>query len=643
MRLSSVLIILVTFLAAAGVSVLTASFSVRLIEASSEIEVRAALDAAEAPWAEVQADGLTVTLSGIAPTEAELLRAISTAGTVVDAARIIDEMAAKAVAAIAPPRFSAEILRNDAGVSVIGLIPAATDRAEILNYFSDLVDRSDSLTDLLETADYPTPDGWNDAMAFALKAVSQLPRAKVSVAAGRVDITAISDSAADKAAIEERLRRAAPPGLRLGLNIAAPRPVITPFTLRFIVDSDGPRFDACSADSEKAQARILDAARSVGFEGADRCTIGMGVPSPNWARAVEQSIKALDSLGGGSVTFSDADITLVAPMDTEQSRFDRVVGELENSLPEVFALASKLPQAPDPSTGPAEFIVTLSPEGQVQLRGRLNSENLRTVADSFAKSRFGTDNVYTAARVVEALPRDWPTRVLAGLEALANLSNGAVTVTPDTLRISGNTGNPDANSQVAAMLASKLGDTATFDIKITYREKLDPIASLPTPDECEAQIKAIMARSKITFEPASATIDAQTLATVDEVAEVLKECGDLRLEIQGHTDSQGREKMNEQLSQARAQSVLNELRVRRVRTASYIAVGYGETQPIQPNDTEEGREANRRIEFHLIRPAPKVLEGDSTLEALAESGDTVSDQDAASDSAATDGTTEASE
>ena len=643
MRLSSVLIILVTFLAAAGVSVLTASFSVRLIEASSEIEVRAALDAAEAPWAEVQADGLTVTLSGVAPSEAELLRAISTAGTVVDAARIIDEMAAKAVAAIAPPRFSAEILRNDAGVSVIGLIPAATDRAEILNYFSDSVDRSDSLTDLLETADYPTPDGWTDAMAFALKAVSQLPRAKVSVAAGRVDITAISDSAADKAAIEERLRRAAPPGLRLGLNIAAPRPVITPFTLRFIVDSDGPRFDACSADSEKAQARILDAARSVGFEGADRCTIGMGVPSPNWARAVEQSIKALDSLGGGSVTFSDADITLVAPMDTEQSRFDRVVGELENSLPEVFALASKLPQAPDPSTGPAEFIATLSPEGQVQLRGRLSSENLRTVADSFAKSRFGTDNVYTAARVVEALPRDWPTRVLAGLEALANLSNGAVTVTPDTLRISGNTGNPDANSQVAAMLASKLGDTATFDIKITYREKLDPIASLPTPDECEAQIKAIMARSKITFEPASATIDAQTLATVDEVAEVLKECGDLRLEIQGHTDSQGREKMNEQLSQARAQSVLNELRVRRVRTASYIAVGYGETQPIQPNDTEEGRETNRRIEFHLIRPAPKVLEGDSTLEALAESGDTVSNQDAASDSAATDGTTEASE
>lgn len=62
--------------------------------------------------------------------------------------------------------------------------------------------------------------------------------------------------------------------------------------------------------------------------------------------------------------------------------------------------------------------------------------------------------------------------------------------------------------------------------------------------------------------------------------------------------------MNQQLSQARAQSILNELRGRRVPTASFTALGYGETQPIADNDTEEGREENRRIEFRLIRPEP---------------------------------------
>lgn len=73
--------------------------------------------------------------------------------------------------------------------------------------------------------------------------------------------------------------------------------------------------------------------------------------------------------------------------------------------------------------------------------------------------------------------------------------------------------------------------------------------------------------------------------------------------------------MNQQLSQARAQSILNELRGRRIPTSSYTAVGYGETQPIADNDTEEGREANRRIEFRLIRPEP-VEASETGLEAL---------------------------
>ena len=109
---------------------------------------------------------------------------------------------------------------------------------------------------------------------------------------------------------------------------------------------------------------------------------------------------------------------------------------------------------------------------------------------------------------------------------------------------------------------------------------------------------------------------------MDQIAEVLKTCGDLPLEIQGHTDSQGREEMNLSLSQSRAESVLNELRARRVLTATFVAKGYGETEPIADNGTEEGREANRRIEFHLIRPAPGAPEQQTTLESVAQTGNT---------------------
>ena len=56
--------------------------------------------------------------------------------------------------------------------------------------------------------------------------------------------------------------------------------------------------------------------------------------------------------------------------------------------------------------------------------------------------------------------------------------------------------------------------------------------------------------TKIAFEPGSATVAADSRDTVNQIADILRECGPIRLEIQGHTDSQGREEMNQQLSQS---------------------------------------------------------------------------------------------
>lgn len=626
MRLSSVLIIVASFFSAALLSMFTANFSVKLIEDKSEIGVRSEFDKSGMTWAEVEANGLQVIIAGVAPTEALRFAALSTAGGVVDAARIIDEMQIKAVADIAPPRFSAEILLNDAGLSIIGLIPASTDRADILE---QAIKNSDSskITDLIEIADYPTPEGWQDALGFALFSMTKLQRAKISVQAGRVAIDAITDSAKEQSKLEKDLNRAAPPGLRLTLNISAPRPVITPFTLRLVKDERSAHFDSCSANTEKARQRILNAAHRAGLQGRSICILGMGSPSPKWGIAVEQGIDAITKLGTGSITFSDTDVTIVAGVGTTQVSFDRIIGELENNLPAVFALYAKLPETEDSSLGPQEFIATLSPEGLVQLRGRLANENMRNLTESYARATFGTSNVYMAARLVSDLPDTWPLRILTGLEALSKLSYGVVTVTPNMVVVSGSAGEQMASTKIASLLAAKLGEAEEFDIKVTYIEKLDSIAALPTPDECEAEIAAIVAISKITFEPGSATINASALGTMDDIAEILRQCGDLKLEVQGHTDSQGREEMNLNLSQARAQSVLNELRARRVLTSTYTAKGYGEINPIADNKEEAGREANRRIEFRLLRPEPAKPEMQTTLETIAGSSDIEAETD----------------
>jgi len=615
MRLSALFLRIGVFICAALISAMAAHSTVAFVQDRSVVAVRETLIDRGYDWASVIGDGLQVIVEGEAPTEASRFRAISASGSIVDASRVIDNMSVAESGNIAAPKFAIEILRNDSGVSLIGLIPADTDRDRLAARITDIAN-GQSVTDLLESADYPVPNTWPAALNYSLRALEMLPRSKISVGAERVAINAISDSAADKARLETALARNTPDGVRLAVSISSPRPVISPFTARFTKDTDGVRFDACAADSPDAERVIMVAASAAGFEGKSSCVQALGVPSRTWGSAVAGAIDAVNSLGGGTVTISDTDVTLVALQGTQQSTFDIVVGELENALPDVFALNAELPATPQAGAdGPPQFTATRSPEGAVQLRGRIPDDLINTTAENYAMAKFGRANVTMGTRVVSDLPAGWAVRVLAGIEALSKMSNGSVVVEPDQMIIKGNTGLETAQADITRLLIDKLGQTSSFEINVTYVKQLDPIASLPTPEECIAQIDAITNARKILFDPSSATITADTLPIVNDIADVLKKCADLRIQIAGFTDSQGREEMNQQLSQERAGAVLVALRQRRIPVSSFEAVGFGEADPIATNDTEDGREANRRIEFSLIVPESAVDEL-TTLEAI---------------------------
>ncbi|WP_439156093.1 BON domain-containing protein, partial [Yoonia sp.] len=209
MRFSAIAIVSMTFLAAAGLSLVAAGFSVRAIEDNSEYGVRLALDENDLPWAEVQANGLQVVLTGTAPSEALRFKALSTAGGIVDAARVIDGMDIRDSGGIEAPRFSVEILRNEGGISLIGLVPASIDRDSIMAQLSPMAGGA-AVTDLLETADYPVPDNWDRALSFGIKALETMPRAKISIAADRVAITAMADSTEERRKLEVDLARRVP-------------------------------------------------------------------------------------------------------------------------------------------------------------------------------------------------------------------------------------------------------------------------------------------------------------------------------------------------------------------------------------------------------------------------------------------------
>jgi OmpA-OmpF porin, OOP family len=614
MRLSHNLIAAIAFTGAAMLAMAVAFIAALIVESRSVTAVSARLTTENMAWATVHADGLQVWLTGTAPNEAARFRAVNLAGSEVDAARVRDALEVAPARAIEAPRFSVEMLRNDDGIQLIGLLPEVT--ADTTNRLTEttLADAATALSpgaqvaDMLETAAYPAPVGWDTALQFGLDALKMLPRSKISVAADRVAITAIAGTEAEKRRLEADLNKIKPKDLALVIDISAPRPVITPFTLRFVIDDTGARFDACAADTAPARDRILAAATEAGMASKSLCIVGLGVPSPRWTDATIAGIKALAAMGQGTITFSDGDVTLVAAEGTPQATFDRVVGELQTALPPAFSLDATLPKKAAVVEGPAEFTATLATGGKVELRGRLTDETLRNAVDAFAKAEFGASDVYTATRLDPGLPDGWPVRVLAGIESLGELENGTLLVRADTVEVSGVTGSLQAKARITQLLSGKLGQGQTFKVDVAYDEKLDPLAALPTPQECKADIDAAVAKQKITFTPGSAEIAQTAQATIAALADILTDCPGIKMEIAGHTDAQGSEGGNLALSQARAEAVLLALQGRGIDVTGLDAKGYGEATPIADNDSDTGRESNRRIEF-VLTGLPAVTAG----------------------------------
>ncbi|WP_185795809.1 OmpA family protein [Paragemmobacter straminiformis] len=581
------------------------------VEALSQRALTERLAAQGIDWATIEPDGMLVHITGTAPTEAARFRLLNIVGSQIDSSRIRDRLKVTPARELEAPRFSIEMLRNDDGIQLIGLLPSGGAKVVLSTAASDIAGEI-PVTDMLESSSFPAPAGWQPAFDFGIAALKLLPRSKISVAADGVSVTAIAASEAEKRSLEAELARNKPAGLKISIDISAPRPVLTPFTLRFVKDAEGARFDACSADTEAARNRILAAAAKAGVEGKAGCIVGLGVPTPSWAEAAEAGIAAVAALGAGTITFSDADVSLVAVEDTPQDVFDRVVGELQTALPDVFSLDAKLPKKADAApAGPAEFTAVLADTGKVELRGRVTDAMQRKAVDNFAKAQFGSSKVYIATRNDPDLPEGWPVRVLAGLEALSQLHEGKLSVRADTVEVSGVTGMQGAKDRISQILSNKLGQGKAFKVSVRYDEKLDPLAALPTPQECVERVNALVAKQKITFEPGSAEIDGSAAGLMTAMASALEQCKALPMEISGHTDAQGSEEGNKALSQARAEAVLVALQGRRVDVSEMSAIGYGEERPIADNATDAGREANRRIEFHLIgeEPAPVAPQG----------------------------------
>ncbi len=136
------------------------------------------------------------------------------------------------------------------------------------------------------------------------------------------------------------------------------------------------------------------------------------------------------------------------------------------------------------------------------------------------------------------------------------------------------------------------------------------------PPRVEVRDNKIEIREKIQFEYNKAEIKEVSFDLLAEIAKVIKENPHIKkIQIEGHASADGNDAYNMALSDRRAKAVMQHLVDNGgIEKGKLVAKGFGETKPIADNETEEGREKNRRVEFNIIEQdvTKKKVEIDET-------------------------------
>lgn len=171
----------------------------------------------------------------------------------------------------------------------------------------------------------------------------------------------------------------------------------------------------------------------------------------------------------------------------------------------------------------------------------------------------------------------------------------------------------DKSNLLAAVPKDSLGDEKDVELvsgadTVKLAREIRDSTHIRTYQEFDKTVKAVpievggvVRLNNIFFETASSRLRAESRQELDLLVQTLKEHLNMRVELGGHTDNEGSEATNQRLSQARTNAVRRYLINNGIVAERVESVGYGESRPIDTNETADGRQANRRVEFTILQ------------------------------------------
>jgi OOP family OmpA-OmpF porin len=345
-----------------------------------------------------------------------------------------------------------------------------------------------------------------------------------------------------------------------------------------------------SAPLPATKDKLLEAARADlgGVEVVDQMNLSRGAPTRFDAAAL-LLINQIGKLKDGKLAITDTKVSL-SGMARDLGGREAIAAALKD-LPEGFSIAANQIAAP-----PYIFQAYKDPVAvTLTLTGYVPDDKVHAAIAAAAARKFFSEKVVDNLKASIGAPAGFANAVVPALGALSRLSTGTLVVSDREVKLSGDALYDAAAAQIRAGLAKDF--PGGFQVKADI--SLKPAAAPVDPTVCQQLFSDLLARGKILFEAGRATIDADSAGLLDRLIETALRCPTANVEIAGHTDADGEDVRNQALSERRAQAVMEYLVKAGLPADRFTAVGYGSTQPVASNDTDEGKAQNRRIDFQV--------------------------------------------
>jgi OOP family OmpA-OmpF porin len=432
-----------------------------------------------------------------------------------------------------------------------------------------------------------TPPLESDLAARSGSALKDTVLDKTKVAVAGRDVTFAADAFSEDGRRSAVAAVEAVPGVRLVNDETRLVPETKPFV--WSAERDVVRVTlGGSSPLPASKARLLDAARADlgSVEVVDQMNLSRGAP-PRFENAALLLLDQIAKLKDGKVAISDTKVSL-SGMARDLGGREAIAAALKN-LPEGFSLAANEIQAP-----PYIFQAYKDPVAvTLTLSGYVPDNNVHAAVAAAAAAKFLSEKAVDSLKASVGAPSGFAGAVVPALGALSRLSTGTLVVSDREVKLSGDAFYDTAAAQIRNNLAKDFPPGWLLKADISVKPAAAPVDATV----CQQLFSELLAKGKIRFESGRATINPDSAGLLDRLIETALRCPTANIEIAGHTDADGDDGFNQVLSEKRAQAVAEYLVKAGLPATRFTAVGYGSTQPVGTNDTDEGKAQNRRIDF----------------------------------------------